>query len=415
MTVFFGILVFTLLRGFFSGMEVAFLTANRISVSIERNKKSLRGRIVDSFYNNPNEIISVILVGKNITIVILIFLLSSVLDGLFVQFQPGFFIILFIKTLIIAAFVLIFAEFFPKVFFKAFADEAVIRLSWIMQFLRKLLIVPTWFFTAISSFLLKIVFRTKASADIMHISKIDLEQYIEDNITDEFDIETKMIRKALKLDQIKARDVMVPRPEIVSIDKNATKQEIIDLIEESKHSRIVVIDDDIEDIIGYMHHRQLINEQFKYAGDHVLPLLFVPEAMNVKDLLLKMISEKQSMVIVVDEYGGISGLITLEDLTEEIFGEIEDEYDIDDPDHFEKQLGNNEYVLAGRIEIDYINEKYEGLELPQGDYNTISGMIVNHLGDIPEKGEEVSIENFTFRIVKVSRNKIELVKMKKQE
>ena len=394
-------------------MEVAFLSANRISVSIERNKKTMRGRMIDSFYNNPNEIISVILVGKNITIVILTFLLSYVLNELFFQFKPGFFIVLLIKTFIIAAFVLVFAEFFPRVFFKAYADEALIRLAWIMQFLRKLLIVPTWFFTGFSSFLLKFVFRSRISSDSMPVTKFDLEQYIEENITEEFDIETKMIRKALRLDQIKARDVMVPRPEIVTIDKNATKKELIDLIEESKHSRIIVIDDDIEDIIGYIHHRQLINEQFKYAGDHVLPLLFVPEAMNAKDLLLKLISEKQSMVIVVDEYGGISGLITLEDLTEEIFGEIEDEYDIEDPDYFEKQLGDDEFVLAGRIEIDYINEKYLELRLPVGDYNTISGMIVNHLGDIPEKGEEVTIEHFLFRILKVSKNKIELVKMKK--
>ncbi|MBK7096438.1 MAG: HlyC/CorC family transporter [Saprospiraceae bacterium] len=408
-----GIIIFTLLSAVFSGMEIAFVTANRVSVEIERNKRSLKGRILNSFYNNPKEFIGVLLVGNNITIIVLTYLGSQLLDPFLKQFIVGYYLILLVKTLIIAVFALIFAEFIPKAIFKAYANEAIMRLSVPVYLLRIILKAPTLLFTSLSSFILKYIFRTRIIDANVPLSRLDLEHFIEDNITEEHDIEKDMFQKALNLDQVKARDVMVPRTEIIAIDKSATKNDLIDLIETTKHSRIILIDDDIENVVGYIHHQQLINEKFTLAGDNFMPVSFVPETMNAKELLLKFIREKQNIAIVVDEYGGIAGMITLEDLTEEIFGEIEDEYDIEDSDSFEKYLGNDEYVLAGRMEIDYLNEKYELLGLPLGEYNTVSGLIVNHLGEIPDRGKVFEIGNFNFRILKVSKNKIDLVKVRK--
>lgn len=406
-----GIVIFTLLSAVFSGMEIAFVTANRVGVEIERNKKTLKGRILNSFYNNPKEFIGVLLVGNNITIIVLTYLCSQLLDPFLKQYITGYYFILLIKTLIIAVFALIFAEFIPKAIFKAYANEAIMKLAFPVYLLKIILKAPTLLFTSLSSFILKYIFRTKIIDADVPLSRLDLEHFIEENITEDHDIEKDMFQKALNLDQVKARDVMVPRTEIVTIDKSATKNELIELIEKTKHSRIILIDEDIENVIGYIHHQQLINEKFIIAGDHFIPVSFVPETMNAKELLLKFIREKQNIAIVVDEYGGIAGMITLEDLTEEIFGEIEDEYDVDDSDSFEKYLGNDEYVFSGRMEIDYLNEKYELLGLPLGDYNTVSGMIVNSIGEIPLRGREFELGDFKFRILKVSKNKIDLVKV----
>jgi len=236
-----------------------------------------------------------------------------------------------------------------------------------------------------------------------------LENFIDENISENDDIEKEMFQKALNLNQVKARDVMVPRTEIVAIDKSASKQELINLFNKSKHSRIIVIDDDIENVMGYIHHQQLILEDFGKIEDHIMPIEFTPETMNVKDLLLQFIKESQNISIVVDEYGSVAGLITLEDLIEEIFGEIEDEYDKEEI--IEKKLNENEFLFSGRMEIDDINENY-GLNLPKGDYQTLSGLIVNALGKIPEKGEIFEFEHFIFTIEKVSKKKIELIRIK---
>ena len=409
----FGIIIFTLLSAIFSGTEIAFVTANRVGIEIERNKKTLKAKILNSFYDNPKEFIGVLLVGNNITIIVLTYLCSRLLDPFLNGYVNGYYFVLLIKTMMIATFALIFAEFIPKAIFKAYANDAIMKLSVPLFLMQILLKAPTLLFTALSSFLLKYIFRTKIIDTNVPLTRLDLEHFIAENITEEHDIEKDMFQKALNLDQVKARDVMVPRPEIVAIDKNALKADLVELLQTTKHSRVILIDDDIENVIGYIHHQQLINEKFKYAGDHFMPISFIPETMNAKELLLKFIREKQNIAIVVDEYGGIAGLITLEDLTEEIFGEIEDEYDIDNEDFFDKYLGENEYVFSGRLEIDFLNEKYDLLNLPQGEYNTLSGLIVNHLGEIPKRGLEFKFGEFNFRILKVSRNKIELVKVKK--
>ncbi|MGE5354595.1 MAG: hemolysin family protein [Deltaproteobacteria bacterium] len=406
-----GIIIFTLMSALFSGMEMAYINANKVAMEIERNKNTLTARIINAFYNKPKEFNGVLLTGNNISLIILTFLISEMIDPFMTDYFRGYFLILLIKTIIIAVFVLTFAEIIPKSIFSVYSNEAMIRLAIPVNLLRVILLAPTMFFTTVSSFLLRYLFRAKIEVADLHASKSDLEAFIEENVTGKHDIEKEMFQKALNLDQVKARDVMVPRTEIVAIDKSVPVEELVALIERTKHSRVLLFDGDIENIVGYIHHQQLLNENYKLAGDHFMSVSFIPETMNAKDLLLKFIREKQNIAVVVDEYGGIAGMITLEDLTEEIFGEIEDEYDVDDNDNFEKYLGNNEYVFSGRMELDYLNEKYELLELPQGDYNTVSGMIVNSIGEIPLRGREYEIGDFKFRIIKVSKNKIDLVKV----
>lgn len=409
----FGIIIFTILSAMFSGTEIAFVSANRVGIEIEKNKDSLRARLLGAFYDKPKEFISVMLIGNNIALVALTFLMSTLLDPYIEMAFSNPLIILLIETIIITIFILIFAEFIPKTIFRTYANKIIISLVYPIYFFNLLLKIPTIIFTGLSSFLLKYIFKTSIEDIDIQLTRIDLENFIDKNISEEDDIEKEMFQNVLTLNQVKARDIMVPRPEIVTIDKKASRSELIKVFSESKHSRIIVIDDNVENVLGYIHHQQLINGQFDIVEERIMPINFIPETMNARDLMMKFIQNSENISIIVDEYGSVAGLITLEDLIEEIFGEIEDEYDKEDT--IEKDLGNNQYLFSGRLEIDYINEKYEELELPDEDYNTLSGLIVMTTGSIPKKGEELTIGNYKFKILKVSKKKVELVKITKLE
>jgi len=403
-----GIIVFTVLSAVFSGTEIAFVSANRVGIEIEKNKNSLKARILASFYNKPKEFIGVMLIGNNISIVILTFLFSEILDPFVLKLTHNDIGILFIETMIITVFILIFAEFLPKSIFRAYSNEMMSSLAYPIYLFKIILRIPTLVFTSLSTVILKYIFKTKVIEDDIQLTRVDLEHFIDENITEEDDIEKEMFQKALKLDQLKARDIMIPRTEIIAIDKSATKEELIRLFTESKHSRIIIFDGDIENVLGYIHHQQLIREDFKKIENHIIPVPFTPETMNARNLLLTFIKDAQNISIIVDEYGSIAGLITLEDLIEEIFGEIEDEYDKEDT--IEKKINDNEFLFSGRLEIDDINENYK-LHIPEGEYNTLSGFLVTNLGKIPQKGDEFIFDDYKFKIIKVSKKKVELIKV----
>jgi len=403
-----GIIIFTVLSAVFSGTEIAFVSANRVGIEIEKNKNSLKARILASFYNKPKEFIGVMLIGNNISIVILTFLFSEILDPFVLKLTHNDIGILFIETMIITVFILIFAEFLPKSIFRAYSNEMMSSLAYPIYLFKIILRIPTLVFTSLSTVILKYIFKTKVIEDDIQLTRVDLEHFIDENITEEDDIEKEMFQKALKLDQLKARDIMIPRTEIIAIDKSATKEELIRLFTESKHSRIIIFDGDIENVLGYIHHQQLIREDFKKIENHIIPVPFTPETMNARNLLLTFIKDAQNISIIVDEYGSIAGLITLEDLIEEIFGEIEDEYDKEDT--IEKKINDNEFLFSGRLEIDDINENYK-LRIPEGEYNTLSGFLVTNLGKIPRKGDEFIFDDYKFKIIKVSKKKVELIKV----
>jgi len=409
----FGIILFTILSAMFSGTEIAFVSANRVGIEIEKNKKTLRARILGSFYENPKKFISVMLIGNNIALVILTFLFSKLLNPYIELIVSNPLGVLLINTVLITIFILIFAEFLPKTVFRAYANNAMVALVYPIYFFNILLKIPTIIFTALSSFLLKHLFKTSIEDHDIQLTRIDLEHFIDKNISEDDDIEKEMFQNVLTLNQVKARDIMVPRPEIVTIDKSESRSELIKVFDKSKHSRIIVIDDNVENVLGYIHHQQLINGKFKKVEERIMPINFIPETMNARDLMMKFIKNSENIAIIVDEYGSVAGLITLEDLIEEIFGEIEDEYDKEDT--IEKDLGNNQYLFSGRLEIDYINEKYDNLDLPDDEYNTLSGLIVMTTGTIPKEGDEFTIENYLFKILKVSKKKVELVELTKLE
>ncbi len=406
----FGIIIFTILSAIFSGTEIAFVSANKVGIEIEKNKNSLRAKILSSYYNKPNEFISVLLIGNNIALVVLTFLFSKMLDPYIDQLISNNLIRLLVETVAITVFVLIFAEFIPKTLFRAYANEMITALVFPIYFFNIILRIPTIIFTNISTFLLKYIFKTKIEDNNIQLTRIDLENFVDSNISEDDDIEKEMFQNVLNLNQVKVKEVMVPRPEIVTIDKTATREDLIKVFTKSKHSRIIVIDDTIENVLGYIHHQQLIIEDFKIVEEVIMPITFIAETMNVRDLMLRFIKDAQNLTIIVDEYGSVSGLVTLEDLIEEIFGEIRDEYDREDT--IEKDLGNNEYIFSGRLELDYINETY-GLHLDDEEYNTLSGLIVMTLGKIPKRGDEFEIGDYKFKILKVSKKKIELVKITK--
>lgn len=407
----FGIIIFTLLSAMFSGVEIAFVSANRVGIEIEKNKKSLKARILSSFYNKPKEFIGVMLIGNNISLVILTFLFNKVLSPYTSMISGNEVVKLLLETVIITLFLLLFAEFIPKTLFRAYANKIMTSLLYPIYFFNILLRIPTLFFTSLSTFLLKYVFKTEIEENDIKLTRIDLENFIDKNISEHDDIEKEMFQKALNLDQVKARDVMIPRNEIVTIDKTAKKKKLIKTFNNSKHSRIIIIDSDVENVLGYIHHQQLFIKDFKNIEDNIMPISFIPETMNAKDLLMQFIKNTQNISIIVDEYGSVAGLITLEDLIEEIFGEIEDEYDKEDS--IEKKLENNEYLFSGRLEIDYINEKYDALSLPKDEYNTLSGLIVMTSGKIPLVGDEIKIGNYKFKILKVSEKKVDLLRLSK--
>ena len=402
------IIIFLLLSAFFSGSEIAFVSSNKLGIEVLKNKGIKRGKILARFYENPKDFLGTMLVGNNIALVVFTYLTTKLLQPV-IEPVMGRFTELG-EIVIITIIVLIFGEFLPKTFFRLFANQALLFFTYPLVFFRSILKVPTWMMTKLSNFLIKYVVRAPIEDADVGITRVDLEHYIEDTLDEESThIETNIFKNALNLNQLKVRDCFIPRPEIVFIDHKEDVSNLLSLIKDSHHSRIVVIDGDIENVLGYVHHQQLLSHP-KRIVDMIIDIPFVPEAMLAKDLMLRFKNEETNIACVVDEFGGVAGIITLEDILEEIFGEIVDEHDEDE--YIELEKSPNEYVFSGRLEITYLNEKYENLKLPEGEYHTLSGFLIMTSGTIPEEGDEIAIGPNTFIFESVSDKKIETVRIK---
>ena len=409
----FFILLTLLLSAFFSGSEIAYISANRLGIEVLKNKGNKQGKIIAKLYESPRDFLGTMLVGNNISLVIFTILMTSLLEpGLKAIVGAEPFMLSLIITLVITLVVLIFGEFLPKTIFRLYSNEMLYRLSYTLSFFKSLLLIPSWFMTTTTNAIMKYVFKLPAENVEETLSRVDLEHYINDNISEEEDIDKAILTNALNLGSLKVRDCMIPRTEIVWIDKMAGLDEAIETFKESKLSRLVVAEQDIDNVIGYIHHQQLLKNP-KSIKSLPMEIDFVPETMNAQDLLMQFIREGNNMACVVNEYGGTAGLITLEDILEEIFGEIEDEHDAED--HVEKQIGDDEFLFSGRLEIDYINEKYSVIELPDGDYHTLSGYLVTQSGEIPKQGDTLEYDGYQFIIDKVSNTKIDLIRVKRLE
>jgi CBS domain containing-hemolysin-like protein len=407
------ILIFLLLSALFSGTEIAFISASKIAVELKRNKGSQQGKVLARFYDKPASFLSTMLVGNNIALVIFTILMTTPLKDFFTTyfgFHVDSLLLLLINTLIITVVILLFGEFLPKTLFRLYSNEVLYWFAYPLELLRIILFLPAWLMTSLSNFILRVFLRTRVDKMENVITRLDLENFIKDTqiIDSEDEIDHSLFGKALNLKSIRVRDCMVPRTEIENVDINASVEELKQIIIESNLSRIIVTVDDIDNVCGYVHHQQLLSKP-KTIKEIVLKIPFIPEAMPVRDLMYKFIREHLSIACIVDEFGGIAGIITMEDILEEIFGEIEDEHDQEE--YVDTQISENEWIFSGRLEIIYLNDKYEELEFPEGEYSTLSGYLVTASEAIPKQGIEMELDGFKFVLELVSNTKIETVRV----
>lgn len=405
------IILSLILSAFFSGMEIAYVSSNKIHIEIEKKQNDFLAGILKKITKRPSKFIATMLVGNNIALVVYAFFMGELL----MQYIPvdgasGFLVQTIISTIV----VLLTAEFLPKVFFQIYANS-----------LFKFFAIPAYFFyiffTFISEFIiwisdlvLKYVFKTEGDTVQLSFSKLELGNYISEQmetvkIEDEIDTEIQIFQNALDFSEIKSREAMIPRTEVVAVELTTTPKELNDLFIETGLSKILVYKENVDDIVGYVHSFGLFKKP-ENLKDVLTPVIFVPETMLAKDVLNILSKKRKSIAVVVDEYGGTSGIITVEDIIEELFGEIEDEHD--SIGLVEDDLGEGHYHFSARHEVDYLNETYK-LQLPENEnYETLGGMIVNFTEGIPEKDEKVIIGDYVFNILDVSDTKIELVDLK---
>ncbi|RTY65837.1 HlyC/CorC family transporter [Flavobacterium sp. GSP27] len=405
-----------ILSAFFSGMEIAFVSSNKIYLEIEKKQGGFVSRILTKLTEKPSKFIVAMLIGNNVTMVVYGFFMGELLMRWFVTLGLQFsdFLDLLIQTIISTIIVLITAEFLPKVFFQIYAN-----------FLFKFFAIPAYFFFSIfyfiaaffiwvSDFVLIKFFKTEGDNVQLYFSKIELGNYITEQMSsveddDAMDSEILMFQNALEFSGVKARDVMNPRTEIIAIDLSDTIIDLRELFIETGYSKIVVFQNSLDDIVGYVHSFDMFKKPDSIK-DIVIPVEFVPETIFIKDAMSLLIKKRKSVAIVLDEYGGTSGIITVEDIVEELFGEIEDEHDSDE-ELIEKELGDGEYVFSARLDVEYLNDTYK-LAIPESDsYGTLGGFIVNFTTEIPQNGAVITIGAYRFVIEEAINKKIELVNM----
>ena len=410
------IILCLILSAFFSGMEIAFVSSNKIYLEIEKKQDNFISGILTRLTEKPSKFIAAMLIGNNVTLVIYGFYSADLILKYIGHFGYQFsdLTTLVIQTVISVFIVLSTAEFFPKVFFQIYANS-LIRIFAIPAYLfYRLFYYVSTFFIWISDLLLRKFFKTEGDEVQLYFSKIELGNYILEQMSsveenEEVDSEIQIFQNALEFSGVKARDIMTPRTEIVAIDLFDSITDLKDLFIDTGYSKIVVSQNSLDDIVGYVHSFDLFKKP-KTIKSVLMSVEFVPETILIKDALSLLIKKRKNVAVVLDEYGGTSGIITIEDIVEELFGEIEDEHDLDE-ELIEQQLGNNKYLFSARLDVAYLNETYK-LEIPEEDsYGTLGGFIVDFTKDIPQKGEKIKIGNYHFLIEECSNKKIDLVKM----
>jgi len=403
------VIIVLLLSAFFSGSEIAFISASKIEVELKRKTGGRRGQILSRFFDKPDHFIGIMLVGNNIALVIFAILMDRILDPLLDTWIAAPALSIFAKTIITTLIVLVFGEFTPKTIFGIFSNKLLYLFTYPLLIFKWLLGIPAYIMTKTSNIFLKYVLGVPDTEELRVFTRMDLQDFVDVRAKGNEDaMETDMFKNALHLQSTKVRECMIPRTEIAHIDVDSSTAEFIELFKKTNLSRILVTAGEIDEIIGYVHHLQFLDEPGNIK-EILYDLPFVPEAMNVQDLLIRFMRENVNIACVVDEFGGVSGIITMEDILEEIFGEIEDEHD--EEGHIEFKLNENEYLFSGRIETDYINDKYEEINIPEGEYTTLSGYLVLTTETIPEEGSEIDLGEYRFVVVQVSDKKIETIRL----
>ncbi len=407
------IFISILLSAFFSGMEIAFVSANKMHIELEKKRGNFLSRILHKLTENPSKFITTMLVGNNISLVVYGYFMGELLLSFLTPYIASEFLMLLIQTVISTFIILITAEFIPKAIYRIYANEALKIFALPAYIFFILFYIISEFIIFISDFILRVFFNTKKDDAQLVFSKVELSNYISEQLEtsndDEMDSEIQIFQNALDFHDVKAREAMIPRTEIVAIELHESLKSLKDLFIETGLSKIMVYKDSLDDIIGYVHVFDLFKKP-KSIRSILLPIVIVPETMMINDIMNELTKKSKSVAIVLDEYGGTSGLITVEDIVEELFGEIEDEHD--SSELIEYKVNDREFEFSARIEVDYVNETYD-LELPENDaYETLGGLIVHHTENIPEAEEIVEIENYQFTIKEVSSSKIENIYLK---
>lgn len=407
-------------------MEIAFISANKIHIEIEKKQEGILAQILTRLTNKPSKFIATMLIGNNIALVVYGLYMGDLLmnwfqtklpaDNNFLQLMFTDFSLL-TQTLISTIIILLTAEFLPKVLFQIYANKLLKILAAPAYFFYLLFSFVSDFVIKVSDLLLKTFFKTDGDDVQLAFSKLELGDYITEQMEtvmeeDEIDSEIQIFQNALEFSAVKAREVMVPRTEIIAVEFHETPKNLAKLFTETGLSKILVFKDTIDNIIGYIHSYELFKKP-KTIKSILLPVELVPETMLIQDILNVLTKKRKSIAVVLDEYGGTSGIMTVEDIVEELFGEIEDEHD--STDLMEEQLNSNTYKFSARLEVDYLNEHYK-LELPESEeYETLGGLIVNVTGEIPDQNSEILVEHYLFTILEVSSTKIDLVTLEVKE
>ena len=395
-------------------MEIAFVSANKLHIELEKKKVGFVPRILTKLTQNSSKFITTMLVGNNISLVIYsIFMGEFILNILPVT---GFneFTKLLLQTVISTLLILVTAEFLPKAIFRIYANEVMKIFTLPAYFFYLLLYFFTSFITLISNFFLKVFFKTNSDEEQKEFSKEELGNYISEQMeigheNDEVDSEIQIFQNALEFQKVKSREIMVPRTEIIAVEIHENVTKLKQLFIETGYSKILVCKTSLDDIVGYVNAFELFKKP-KTIKSILLPVEIVPESMMINDVLNGLIKKRKSIAVVVDEYGGTSGIITVEDVVEELFGEIEDEHDTQV--FLEEMISEDEFHFSARLEIDYLNEEYN-LNIPKEEaYETLGGFIINQTENIPEQNEELVIGVFNIKILKVSSSKIDSVHLK---
>ena len=408
-----GLLVSMLFSAFFSGMETAFVSSNRLRAEMDREKNRFSQRIIKTFYQHPNNFVSTMLVGNNISLVIYGILFAKLFDStLFEPLSDG--VRVTCDTLLSTLVVLFTGEFLPKSIFKN-NPNTLLTVFAVPAWICYVVLYPiSRFATLLSKGLLRLVgIRMKSAGEEKEFTKVDLDYLVQDSIDnanndDEIEEEVKIFQNALDFSETKIRDCMVPRTEIDAVEDTSTIEQLKQMFIESGHSKILVFHEDIDHVIGYVHSSDMFHNPTDLAGI-IREISFVPETMLASKLMAQLMQQKRSLAVVIDEFGGTSGLVSLEDIMEEITGEIEDEHD--NTNHVAKKLNDHEYMLSARLEITKINEMFD-LNLPESDeYMTLGGLILHEYQSFPKLNEVVKIDRYEFKIVKNTATKIELVRL----
>lgn len=414
-TILIFVLVSLLLSFFFSGIEIAYVSANKLKVELLREQQVMTGRLLGYFIKRPSHFLTATLVGNNIALVIYGIYMALLLETLFIQTGVEFLqqpvVTFLLQTILSSLVVMVVAEFLPKALFRINPNK-------LLQFFALPMMLVYWglfpviiFIVWLSKTFIQQVFRIRLVEQSPVFSRVDLFHFIEESAGSEeeadMEVDKQIFQNAIEFAHVKVRECMVPRTELVAVDITSTVDEVIELFQETGHSKLLVYKENIDNIIGYVHIVDLFRKPDK-VEEVLLPILIATEAMPANELLRQLIEKRRSLAVVVDEFGGTAGIVTIEDIIEEIFGEIEDEHDKEDLR--EEQINDYEYIFSARLEVDYLNETYH-LKLPEGDYETLGGLILDVHQSIPKEREEIKLHPYCFEVMGVDGARIKDVRL----